>query len=271
MKLQPLDIRRQTFTKGFRGYETSEVDAFLKQVADQQAALLDDLRQQEDRVRDAEAKLRHYERVELALQEALETARETGKRAEESAERESRAMIAAAEARAAEIVREAEQERFALRQDTAKLTTRQAEVAARLRGFLLSELEILAQFQGDDPIGFLKLQPADRPAAALPPAAADSPAVPEASVEATPTQADAPSAPEAPADDASPAPTDSAPEAPPAEAEASEDALPEPPAAAPPAWDLRSLVSGAAPAAEPSVTASEAEHERIRRILDELD
>lgn len=172
MKLQPLDIRRQSFAKAFRGYEPVEVDAFLKQVADQQAALMEEVRQMEDRVRDAEAKLKHYERVELALQEALETARETGKRAEESAERQMRAIVQSAEARAEEILREAERERYALQQDVRKLSTRQTEVAAKLRGFLMSELEILAQFQGDEPVGFLKLQPASMPAA-LPPAAPD--------------------------------------------------------------------------------------------------
>jgi len=176
MKLQPLDIRRQSFAKAFRGYEPVEVDAFLKQVADQQAALMEEVRQMEDRVRDAEAKLKHYERVELALQEALETARETGKRAEATAEREMRAIVARAEARAEEILRDAERERFSLQQDVRKLSTRQTEVAAKLRGFLMSELEILAQFQGDEPVGFLKLQPASRPAA-LPPASLDASAL----------------------------------------------------------------------------------------------
>ncbi len=174
MKLQPLDIRRQSFAKAFRGYEPAEVDAFLKQVADQQAALMEELRLMEDRVRDAEAKLKHYERVELALQEALETARETGKRAEAAAEREMRTIVQRAEARAEEILRDAERERYSLQQNVRKLSTRQTEVAAKLRGFLMSELEILAQFQGDEPVGFLKLQPASVPAA-LPPASTDAP------------------------------------------------------------------------------------------------
>jgi cell division initiation protein len=66
-------------------------------------------------------------------------------------------------------VSDAETERQQLRQDAVKLTHRQNEIAARLRSFLMSELEILAQFQGDDPVGFIKLFPAGA-AGALPPA-----------------------------------------------------------------------------------------------------
>ncbi|HEX9951229.1 MAG TPA: DivIVA domain-containing protein, partial [Rubricoccaceae bacterium] len=161
MKLNPLDIRRQQFArKTFGGYDTEEVDGFLKQLADQWEAALDEVRVATERTQEAENKLRHYERVELALQEALETTRETGRRAEAVAEQKARLVLDEAEMRARQIVQDAERDRHGLRQDLVKLTARQTEIGARLRGFLLSELEILAQFQGDDPIGFIKLQPA---------------------------------------------------------------------------------------------------------------
>ncbi len=162
MKLNPLDIRRQQFArKTFGGVDSDEVDSFLKQLADQWENLLDELHQAHARTQDAETKLKHYERVELALQEALETTRDTGRRAEAMAEQKSRLVIEEAELRARQIVQDAERERYGMRQDLAKLSTRQNEIGARLRGFLLSELEILAQFQGDDPVGFIKLQPAN--------------------------------------------------------------------------------------------------------------
>jgi cell division initiation protein len=147
MTLSPLDIRRQQFTKALRGYEPAEVDAFLKQVSDQQEALLDDVRRAEERTRDAEAKLLHYEKVELALQEALETARATARRAEGAAEERAQIIVEQAGLQAERIVRDAERERDALRQDVDRLAARQTEVAARLRGLLLSELEVLAEFQ----------------------------------------------------------------------------------------------------------------------------
>ena len=160
MKLSPLDIKRQQFGKAFRGYEPDEVDAFVKQVASQWESVLDELRLATERNRELEQKLKHYERVELALQEALETARETARRSEEAAERKAKIIIEQAELKADRTLQDVEQERFGLRRDIAKLTGRQNEVAARLRAFLMSELEILAQFQGDDPVGFIRLESA---------------------------------------------------------------------------------------------------------------
>ena len=308
MKLNPLDIRRQQFArKTFGGVDADEVDGFLKQLADQWEDLLDELHQAHARTQEAESKLKHYERVELALQEALETTRDTGRRAEAMAEQKARLVIDDAELRARQIVQDAERERYGMRQDLAKLSSRQNEIGARLRGFLLSELEILAQFQGDDPVGFIKLQPANPPpedARAIAPsperlAAPDAPRPEAEAPAADPPAADPPPADPPPAD-ASPAfqPTDAppadapaapAPEAPrpAAEAPPADPSTPtDPPApgeaaapsevpastwtdepSAPPSWDLRSLVTGS----DANVAGSEAERERIRRILDDLD
>ncbi|MEM6288860.1 MAG: DivIVA domain-containing protein, partial [Bacteroidota bacterium] len=241
MNLSPLDIRRQQFTKAFRGYEPAEVEAFLKQVSDQVEGYQDEVRRAEERVRDAEAKLVHYEKVELALQEALESARETARQSEASAEERARLIIEEAELKAERILHDAEHERYGLRQDVATLNARQAEVAARLRGFLLSELEILAQFQGDDPVGFIKLQPAGGQGGQLPPA---SP--PQLEAPATP----APEAvPEAPATEAATSGGDHAETAAPTPLPTPESFSPEPDAP-PVASETASVDGEAAPEAE---------------------
>ena len=157
MKLTPLDIKRHQFEKGFRGYDPDEVDGFLKQVADRFEALLEEVRLAQEKTRETEAKLVHYERVELALQEALESAKETARRSEEDAERRAAVIIEEAELRAQQITQEAERERFGMKKDLVKLSARQAEVAARLRGFLMSELQIVSDFQGEDRHGLLQL------------------------------------------------------------------------------------------------------------------
>ncbi len=172
MNITPLDVRRKEFDKAFRGYDPTEVDLFLKQVGDRLEEVQEDARRAEEKTREAESKLVHYEKVELALQEALESARESARRSEASAEEKARLIVQEAELRAERIVHDAERERYGLRQDVSKLNARQAEIAARLRGFLFSELEVLAQFQGDDPVGFIKLQSAGgaMPQGTLPPA-----------------------------------------------------------------------------------------------------
>lgn len=161
MRLTPLDIRKQEFTRAFRGYEAEEVQAFLQMVSTQWQEVLDEQRRFEERLRAMEAKLAHYEKVEEALQEALQTARESTRKTLENAERKAQLIVEEAEARAVEIKRGAEQERYQLKREASKLTSRRNEIAARLRAFLMSEMELLARFEGDDPIGFIKLLPAE--------------------------------------------------------------------------------------------------------------
>lgn len=161
MRLTPLDIRKQEFTRSFRGYEPEEVQAFLQMVSSQWEDLLDEQRHLEDRLRQMEAKLAHYEKVEEALQEALQTARESSRKALENAETRAKLIVQEAEARATEIKKDAEQERHQIKREAAKLSGRRNEIVARLRAFLMSEMELLARFEGDDPIGFIKLLPAE--------------------------------------------------------------------------------------------------------------
>lgn len=161
MRLTPLDIRKQEFTRTFRGYEAEEVQAFLHMVSSQWEGMLDEQRHLEDRLRELESKLVHYEKVEEALQEALQTARETSRKALENAEQKARLIIMEAEKRAEDIKKDAETERHQIKREAAKLSGRRNEIVARLRAFLMSEMELLARFEGDDPIGFIKLLPTD--------------------------------------------------------------------------------------------------------------
>ena len=315
MKLSPLDIKRHSFEKGFRGYDPAEVDGFLKQIADQFESLQEELRLAHERTRDTESKLQHYERVEMALQEALESAKASAQRSEEDATRRAAVIVEEAELRAQQIVQDAERERFGMKQDLVRLSSRQAEVAARLKGFLLSELEVLTDFQGSAPAGLLQLEASDPLQLTSGDRdddagthAADAPSqehvdIPAEEVHADAEPRDATEAPDAPAttrsapeplpetderlsDDHSAnvesttpyspyAPPESG--APPVEisSRAHEDALPPddsevlgPPT--PVDADVP-LSSGGWTAPETNVAGSEAERERIRRILEDLD
>ena len=161
MRLTPLDIRKQEFTRAFRGYDADEVLAFLQMLSSQWEDLLDENRRRDEKIRDLENKMAHYEKVEEALQEALQTARETSRDALQNAEEKARLILENAQNRAEEITRDAEQDRHQIKRDAAKLSGRRSEIVTRLRAFLMSEMELLARFEGDDPIGFIKLFPAD--------------------------------------------------------------------------------------------------------------
>ena len=161
MRLTPLDIRKQEFTRGFRGYEPEEVNAFLQMVSSQWDEVLDDSRRKDEKIRELESKMEHYAKVEEALQEALQTTRDTSRKALQNAEEKARLIVQEAERRAEDIKRNAEQDRHQIKRETAKLSGRRSEIISRLRAFLMSEMELLARFEGDDPMGFIKLVSAE--------------------------------------------------------------------------------------------------------------
>lgn len=157
MKISSLDIRKQEFSVRFRGYDQDEVDAFLSLLSDEWQELVDDHRRATDRIREQDLKLEHYQKVEEALEEALKTARTTSRETIEQAERRAEAMIEEAEAKAASITSEAEEDRRRVRRETAGFRTRQQEIVAKMRAFLVSELEILGHFDAEEAAGPLRL------------------------------------------------------------------------------------------------------------------
>lgn len=156
MRLTPLDIKKQEFERVFRGFDPEETRAFLDMVAQQWQEVLDEQRRLEDQVRALEGKLDHYQKVEEALQEALETARSSSQQRLENAKERAANIEREANARAHELTREAEQRRERMEREAEQIGRRRDEVVARLRGFLGSELELLDRFEDD------ALSPADR-------------------------------------------------------------------------------------------------------------
>ncbi|MEM1041318.1 MAG: DivIVA domain-containing protein [Bacteroidota bacterium] len=301
MKLTPLDIRTHEFARKVRGYDPDEVRAFTEMVSRQWEEMQEDLRRAEDRVREIEGKITHYEKIEEALQEALATSREGAKRTQANAEERARLIVEEAELKAEQITQEAGQKHHQLRHEVAQLAHRHDEITARLRHFLMSELEILARHEDDKPIGFMKLMPS-APAEALP--SVSPPALPQTE---TPVPTPPEPAPPVAADEVSVPDPVSAPDpvvpapaaaggasdeavsdettyaelyARAAEAESNREAdrpivaLEEPEEEAEPTWTLRSIVGGELdeePRESEPATAPATEKERIRRILEDLE
>ena len=158
MALTPLDIRSQSFTRRLRGFDADEVGAFLSILAEHYDDLQREVRHRETRIADLESKLVHYELIEEALQEALRTARESQRHALDTAARQAEQIRVEATLEARSVVQEAQHDRNRLRQETQAIAARRKEIVARLRGFLMSEMEMLAHFEGEDPIGFIQLR-----------------------------------------------------------------------------------------------------------------
>ena len=75
--LTPLDLNGKTFSKGFRGYDTDEVNQFFSQISRDYERLYQDNVEFKDSVERVSAKLEYYQRMESTMQSTLVVAQET--------------------------------------------------------------------------------------------------------------------------------------------------------------------------------------------------
>lgn len=149
MKLTALDIRKQEFARTFRGYDADEVDSFLQVIANDWQEMVDELRRNQEKINEQQLKLEHYMKVEEALEEALKTARTSARQTIESAEKKAADMLEETENRIVQMQKEADSGRLEIKRETARYAVRQQEIVAKLRAFLVSEMEMLRHFESD--------------------------------------------------------------------------------------------------------------------------
>lgn len=147
MKLTPLDIRKQEFSRKFRGCDPEEVQAFLNMAATQWEELGDERQGLENRVAELRAKLEHYEKVEAALEEALRITRESSEKTIRNAEAKARDLVEKAEFEARKYEEDARRTVHEIRRQASRLEEHRLELTARLRALLASETELLARYE----------------------------------------------------------------------------------------------------------------------------
>lgn len=150
MKLTALDIKQQTFEKSLRGYDTAEVEAFLKLVSSEWEQLVTKQRELESEISTLKDRVKHYERVEEALHETLQTAKESSDQKLSAAKVEAQSTIEKAEMEADAIVREAHQKRQEIRQSILRLIDKREEIISSIRSFLQNAQDSLNNFSKDE-------------------------------------------------------------------------------------------------------------------------
>jgi len=147
MKITALDIRKQEFARTFRGYDPEEVDSFLHVISMGWQEMVDELRRCEEKISEQQMRLNHFTKVEEALGDALQTARTSARETVENAERKAAAILEGVEDKVIRLQKEADEHRLDMKRETARYAVRQQEIVAKLRSFLVSEMEMLHHFE----------------------------------------------------------------------------------------------------------------------------
>jgi cell division initiation protein len=156
MKLTPLEIKQQTFEKVLRGYDTADVQAFLTLVSNEFENLLTKNKELEQEIDKLQDRVKHYERVEDALHETLQTAKESVEQKMTGARQEAKSTIEKAEMEANAIIQEANHNRQQIRQSILRLLDRREEIINGISSYLDNAKKSVEQF-GNDEMDVFKL------------------------------------------------------------------------------------------------------------------
>ena len=149
MKLTALEIKQQQFEKSLRGYDPAEVQSYLSLLATEWEIMAGKIRELENQVDKLNDKLKHYERVEEALHETLQTAKSSAEEKLGGARKEAKNIVDKAELEAETIFQDAHRERWIVRQHTLQIIEKREEMIRSLSSFLNNTVKSLNQFSDD--------------------------------------------------------------------------------------------------------------------------
>lgn len=142
----PVELRRAAFGKAVRGYEPSEVDAFLERVREGYEKLWRERLELELEVKDLRAEIEQLGAEQDGIRDVMLHAKRTADGITREARQEADRIVAEASARAEELARDVEAHRAELE----RLRNLENEMQAGYRAFLLAALELL---QGSETSG----------------------------------------------------------------------------------------------------------------------
>ena len=136
MKLTPLDIQHMTFRQTWRGFDRQEVERFLHEVAQTVEALNYDNMALREKLTATEEQLAELKRAESGLSQTLVLAQAMTEDVKEAARRDADLVVKEAELKAAELLRDAQEELGTLQREILDLRKQRLLGLERVRSTL---------------------------------------------------------------------------------------------------------------------------------------
>jgi cell division initiation protein len=100
MRITPMDIEQQEFSRSFRGYNEEEVDDFLDKIVKDYEELINENARLNEEIEKMQEKLKEFSQIEETLRSALLNAQKSAEEIKERVEDEAKIIIEKAEASA---------------------------------------------------------------------------------------------------------------------------------------------------------------------------
>ena len=150
MKITPLEIKQQQFEKSLRGYDVADVQAFLTLVSNEYEHLLSKNKELEEQIEKLTDRVRHYERVEEALHETLQTTKESVGQKMDNARLEAKNLVDKAQMEAESIIKQANFQKAEVRQSILRLLDKREEIVSGISLYLDNASAAVNKFKNDD-------------------------------------------------------------------------------------------------------------------------
>lgn len=136
MNLTPLDIKKQTFDRGLRGYDTTEVEAYLSMLSNEWEQQLRRNEELSKRMQELSEKVKHYENIEQALQQTLNTAEKTASDTVQKAKADADEILRGAKDQANTLLMKAASQRNTMYEQIQQLMEMRKEIISELASVL---------------------------------------------------------------------------------------------------------------------------------------
>lgn len=143
MKISPLEIRQQEFTKKMRGFDPDEVQSFLESLADEVQRLSEDNDTLKSEVENLTEQINEYKKIEKNLQDTLLKAQENSTKSFGAAKKQTSLMLKEAELKAAQIIEKARESTNDIRNAVVNLREEKDLIIAKLKAIVNSQANLL--------------------------------------------------------------------------------------------------------------------------------
>ena len=137
------------FSTSFNGYNKSEVNSFVKDVAKEYESMLNNLKKRDEEIASLKQKLLQYQNMENTLNKALLIAEDTSSQIKKVARDESKAIIDEAKRNASRIVNDALLKAEKLEADGENLRKRIVIFKRKFKSIIETELETIDSIDED--------------------------------------------------------------------------------------------------------------------------
>lgn len=142
-KITPLDIRKHSFKKSYKGYDTEEVDAFLEMLAKQYEEIVKENLTLNERVKGLEEQISEYKNLEKTLRDTLISAQTMTDKMKGNAMKEAELIVKDAEIKSEQIYADARKRSNDLRAEIADLEKQKESFIIKFKSMIKNHLQML--------------------------------------------------------------------------------------------------------------------------------